>query len=412
MPDSSLAFASRLCFFACLAFWSYIFNRPLGGQRLRIAQLSRSAAHDIRYEAALYCKSYSLKFISSSVTWTLHRPRRDDPRWLTVTLHDIVYTSSTGDISTTKLEAILWFFPVFFRFTASPWANVTIDGLRIKVQKSTATPYWIQRLRENLVSAFLMGDFLRADIFRTTLRVAGLSEHQEDKPDSHTDPRSKLAPEEPDSDPSDTDEPCGCCSSNGRFSSNGYTTYAHQEEADALADADKYKTRPLRALDDDELRFSLLARGIHISNKEGRIYTFGRIDSQVRRNWVQDRGSFAMIAEECRWIRVHFPFEREAPRAWYTQLLSSVLHFPMDLVRTFNYPVSSMNLYVIRVDVTFESFRLRDAELLRQCAALIREKAMASQIDWSDVFFDALIDAFAPRPAPPIQLDKRIETRE
>lgn len=39
-------------------------------------------------------------------------------------------------------------------------------------------------------------------------------------------------------------------------------------------------------------------------------------------------------------------------------MLASLLHFPIDLVRTFNDPSSSLNLYVTRLDVTFDSFRV------------------------------------------------------
>ncbi|KAH9854476.1 hypothetical protein C2E23DRAFT_74192 [Lenzites betulinus] len=386
MSDSSLGLVSLLLF-VFHAFCSYIFNRPIGGQHLQIGRLSLSSIHDIRYAGTLYSKSYSFTYTMSSITWQLHLPRPTDPRWLTITANDIFYTSTSSDISTAKLETVLWFFPMLFRFTAGPWANVSIDGLRIRVQKSTATPYWVQQMRANLVSTFLTGEFLRADVFRTTVRFAGLTEHANDKPAAYTTARPDAAEEK-------EGEQCGCCSPNNTSKSNGYRTYAHQEEADAFAHADANTTGPLRVGDEDELRFNLLARRVHISNTEGRMYTFGRIDSQLRRNWAADRGSFAMIAEECRWVRVHFPFERVAPRAWYTQVLSSIFHFPLDLLRTAKDPSSSMNLYVTRADVTFESFRLRDAELLRKSVALAREKAITSNIDWSDVFFDALVDAF------------------
>ena len=56
--------------------------------------------------------------------------------------------------------------------------------------------------------------------------------------------------------------------------------------------------------------------------------------------------------------------------------------------------------------------KLRDAELVRQGLALIREKAITSNIDWSDVFFDALLDAFATRPAPPVRLHKNDKPHE
>ncbi|KAI0652737.1 hypothetical protein C8Q79DRAFT_939153 [Trametes meyenii] len=384
-------FQLSLC--ALFVLWSYLLDRSVCGHRLRIQQLSLLGGRGIQYQGVLHDKSYAFSYKASSITWRPHFPRSDNPHWLTVTARDVLYTSSTGDISAQMIETSLWFFPVLFRFTAGSWANVTIGGLRVRVHKSTATPYYVQRMRENLVSTFLTGEFLRADVFRTSVLFSGLSEHQEDKPAAYTNPRTTLAPDDPDSD----DEPCGCCSLPQSHRSNGYATYAHQQEADALARADEYKTGPLRVDDDDEVRFSVVARGVHINNKEGRMYTFGRADSQMRRNWAADRGSFAMVAEDCRWVRVHFPFERVAPNRPFAQLMSSLLQFPFDLFRAISSPVNSVDLYVTRVDVTFDSFRLRDAELVRQGFSLAREKAITSKVDWNDVFFDALVDVFATR---------------
>lgn len=46
-------------------------------------------------------------------------------------------------------------------------------------------------------------------------------------------------------------------------------------------------------------------------------------------------------------------------RVWTCrQLVSSILHFPIDLVRTFNNPIGSVNLYATRLDVTFDAFRV------------------------------------------------------
>ncbi|EIW63748.1 uncharacterized protein TRAVEDRAFT_110902 [Trametes versicolor FP-101664 SS1] len=346
MADSALLFVWHLLLYVLSAFLSYLLNYPINGQHLRIGRLSLAAAYDISYEGTLYDKAYSFKYTTASISWRFFFPRSDNPRWLTITARDILYTSSSGDISTTTLETVLWFFPFLFRFTAGPWANVSVDGLRIRVQKSTATPYWIQVMRETLVSTFLTGEFLRADVFRTTVRFAGLSEHPDDKPAATM-----------------TTNPAG----------------------------------PLRPQDEDEVRFGALARRVHINDTQGRICTFGSIDAQLRRNWAADRGSFAMVAEECRWVRVHFPFECVAARGWYAQMLTSLLHFPIDLVRTFNDPSSSINLYVSRLDVTFDSFRIRDAELVRQAFVLAREKTITSNIAWNDVFFDALADALSLR---------------
>ena len=41
------------------------------------------------------------------------------------------------------------------------------------------------------------------------------------------------------------------------------------------------------------------------------------------------------------------------------QLFSSFFHFPSDLIRTFKHPVNNANLYVSRLDVTFDAFRVR-----------------------------------------------------
>lgn len=331
MADSALLFVWHLLLYVLSAFLSYLLNYPINGQHLRIGRLSLAAAYDISYEGTLYDKAYSFKYTTASISWRFFFPRSDNPRWLTITARDILYTSSSGDISTTTLETVLWFFPFLFRFTAGPWANVSVDGLRIRVQKSTATPYWIQVMRETLVSTFLTGEFLRADVFRTTVRFAGLSEHPDDKPAAYTDPsiapldpRSSTETEKESGDRSDDDaaednddEPCGCCAPGSAAKSNGISTYAHQEEADAFARADENKTGPLRPQDEDEVRFGALARRVHINDKQGRICTFGSIDAQLRRNWAADRGSFAMVAEECRWVRVHFPFERVAARGWY-----------------------------------------------------------------------------------------------
>ncbi|KAI0690720.1 hypothetical protein C8T65DRAFT_699918 [Cerioporus squamosus] len=399
IPQSSLRFAYNILVASLFIFISYIVNRPIQGHKLSIGRLFFSGAHDIKYQATIASATYTFTFTTASLTWRLHLPRATDPRWCTITCDSIFYTSTTGDVSTERLETVLWFFPVFFRYTAGPWVNITLDGLRIRVRRSTETPYFIQKLRENLVGTFLTGEILRADVFRTTFRFAGLSERPELKPEGYTRPKDMLHAEEPSEDTEDGE-------SVRTSDDDGYASAGDSEEVERCDGEDeeqgkedrKYRTQPLTPYHDDEMAFNVLARTLHINNHEGRIYTFGRIDSQIRRDWTRDRGSLVLVAEECRWVHVHFPFERVAPRTGFTQLLSSFFHFPIDLVRTFNYPVSSTDLYITRVDVTFDSFRLRDAELLRQGFSLIRQKTMTSGIDFSDMFLDAVMHACRPAP--------------
>ncbi|KAI0756069.1 hypothetical protein C8Q80DRAFT_5577 [Daedaleopsis nitida] len=392
IPSSSAGVAFNIYVAVVFATLSYLFNRPIRGHRLTIGRLTTSSAHDIRYEATVGNKTYTFAFNASSLTWRFCFPRSPNPRWCTITCNSIYYTSSSCDISTTRLETVLWFFPVLFRQTSGPWSDITLDGLRIKVFRSTETPYMIQRLRQNLVGTLLTGDIMRADVFRTSVKFSGLTEHQENKPTGFTDPKRKLSADHPDGhrrgEEVSEDE-----LEDDVLVSDSDSAMIQVDEEEPAAD----ETKPLRVYQDDEIAFSILARQLMIFRGEGRVYSFGSIDSQIRRDWTNNKGSFAMVAEECRYVHVHFPFERVAARSWWLQLFSSFFHFPIDLVRTFTYPISSTNLYVTRLDVTFESFRLRDAELLKQGFALIRENSVASQIDWSDVFLDALTHAVAPR---------------
>ena len=98
----------------------------------------------------------------------------------------------------------------------------------------------------------------------------------------------------------------------------------------------------------------------------------------------------------------------------FRQVLSSLAYFPLDLAIALKSPVRATNLYVTRLDVTFDAFRvssfppfelvlethsvayaqLRDAELVRQAVVLARERTIMSKLDWNDVFFDALSQAF------------------
>ncbi|TFK81352.1 hypothetical protein K466DRAFT_341903 [Polyporus arcularius HHB13444] len=400
VPQSSLRVAYNILAASLFAFISYLFARPVHGHKFSIGRFNLSGAHDIKYEATIASKTYSFTFTAASLTWRVHRPRSTDPRWCTITCDSIFYTSTTGDISTARLEVVLWFFPVYFRQTAGPWADINIDGLRIRVCRSTETPYFVQRLRENLVGTFLTGEILRADVFRTTFRFAGLTQRPESKSQGYTKPEDMLQSEDPTEDAGDDE-------STGTSGDDGYASAGDDEGSEP--EEEEFHTKPLTRYDDDEMAFNALARTLHINNRGGRIYTFGRIDSQIRRDWMRDRGSLVLIAEECRWVRVPFPFERVAPRTGIMQLLSSFLHSPIDLVRTFNLPVSNTNLYITRVDVTFDTFRLRDAELLKQGFSLIHEKTITSGIDWSDAFLDAIM--YASRPARGSD-DKHEETGE
>ncbi|TBU42550.1 hypothetical protein BD309DRAFT_174335 [Dichomitus squalens] len=387
---------------------SYLLGRPFFGHRLSIGRLTLWTAREVHFEAALFSKTYRCSFRIPLIAWSFHIPHSVEPRWCTITLHDIFYNSPTGDISIGRFELVLWFFPVFFRQSTQPWGNVVIDDFRVLVFKSIQTPYYIHRLREKLVSALLTGDVMRCDMARTTCRFSGVSDVPEAEPwwskeqGSCAEERWLHRPRDEARHALGEAEDCAEDEELEESMHDREDHAGHEEEdgvceenepgkkANELVSDGRYTTVPMRTSDKDEMCFSWLSRQLHIYNCDSRVYAFGSIDAQVRRSWSEDRGSFVMNAEELRWVHVPYPFEMVSPRGGLTQLFSSLFHFPLDLMRIIHSPSTSVNLLITRLDVRFDAFRIRDAEMLRQGLLLLREKAKANNIHWNDLFVDAL----------------------
>ncbi|KAJ3548050.1 hypothetical protein NM688_g5339 [Phlebia brevispora] len=274
---------------------------------------------------------------------------------MSFTAEGLLYTSETCHASAAKISVIFWFFPLLSRQTAGPWTNVEIEDCRLRIMRSNATPYWIKRLRQNLVGAVVAGEIFRVDDFKTSVRFQSMSDNTVGTKESCEDDN------EHDGEHSTESVAYGCPGS-------------------------------MPGDDTDELRLSASARGLQLHNLEGRIYSFGSVDAVLRRNWIVDRGTFAMVAEESRWIRVPWTYQTACTYPWWMQLASSVAHFPYDLVHVLNYPMTTVNLYIARIDITFDEFKIRDAELAMQAISLIRERMALKDIDWQDVFVDFLAD--------------------
>lgn len=54
-------------------------------------------------------------------------------------------------------------------------------------------------------------------------------------------------------------------------------------------------------------------------------------------------------------------------------MIISILHFPVDVFALLYDPTTAIDLYVSRADVTFDYFRIHDAELLKQGGSRLRE---------------------------------------
>lgn len=251
-------------------------------QRISIgrAELSRLTLHDIDYTASLLDEPKVLNCFIRSVQVRFHLPTPSLPRWFTLVSEGITYFSGTGSVSIETFSFTLWIFPVLFRHTAGPWVDVKIDGLKIQIPDGRTTPYFIQRLRTNLVNTLLRGETTRLDDFGTKLSFSGLTENTAG-PEANDDNHPHLTTVTNDCKRSQTTTP-------------GLRAPSHSQSK-------------------DELRISSYLHGFHIHNTEGRIYTFGEVEAQLRRNWVENRGSFVLVAEESRWVRVHWPYQRLKP---------------------------------------------------------------------------------------------------
>lgn len=299
-PKNALQVLSVVVF----AILSFFLRRRLAGHCLSIDRISpfSLALHNVQYKGKLYSGTYHFKLICSKAHIRLHWPTPILPHWLTFTADTIFYQSDTADISVENLFVTFWVFPQLFKQTAGPWTNVELDGLRIRVRQSQHTPYFIKRLRENLVGAIIGGVIFRLDDFGTTLQFCGLTERYSDQEGEGEacraipDHQGKF---------SDADGNADDCigTLDGEFN---------------MKPCHRVKT-PLSCMnpDQDEVRVSAFARGVHLCNNEGRIYTFGAVDAQLRRNWTAQRGTFVMIAKESRWIRVHWNYQRERVIPWW-----------------------------------------------------------------------------------------------
>lgn len=247
----------------------------IAGQSLSIGRIALSTLtlYDVNYAGTLPKGSFHFKFSACSIRFQFHIPTPSLPRWLTLVMEGVAYTSETGDISVDRVITTLWVFPVLFKQTAGPWANTQVDGVRVHIPNGKSTPSLVKTLRENLVSTLTCGDIFQLDDFGTKVSFVGLAE----SPDITTNDCKHL-------DTAEDDEQCQ--QTPPRTNSSSHST------------------------SNDELRISSFVRGLHLYNNEGRIYTFGEVEAQFRRNWIDDRGSFVLVAKECRWVKVHEPHQR------------------------------------------------------------------------------------------------------
>lgn len=193
-------------------------------------------------EVSYFYQSY-LSISFSRVEFALHLPSHVKPRWATLTAHNCHYKDPECEASLRELDVTFWFFPLLFRFSAGPLLAVELDDFRVRIFNSKSTPTWIERLRRSILATILQGETIRLDV----LKIKVVFSHSSPNPNPGND--------------------------------------------------------SIRLADEHETRVSLSSEHWHIRGLSGRLYTFGKLEVQLRRCWVGDRGSFVLIAEECQWVK-------------------------------------------------------------------------------------------------------------
>lgn len=219
--------------------------------------------HKIRIQRvglrSLYIGGISYTRISSGTTTTCagvtlhpHFPSPSSPYWAISVARGFEYKDTNCHVSIAEVKTKLWVFPLLFRFTGGSWVTSELEGFRIRVFASTHTPRYIQKMRENVISAVLKGEVLRLDEFTTEIKLGGISKF-----------------------------------------------FVIDEEAEDPNTS---------AGDEDEVRITATGSQYHILTKEeNRYYTFGHAVAQLRRNWSQGTGTLVMVVKGSRWTRVHPP---------------------------------------------------------------------------------------------------------
>ncbi|KAI0042217.1 hypothetical protein FA95DRAFT_1564557 [Auriscalpium vulgare] len=325
----------------CLAL-SLLLRTTILSHHLTIARVSvhlrppSIALHNVQAvfpERSIY-PSTTIKFVELRVT--PHTPSRAAPKVLTVRLTSALHVSRLSTVSTTQLTAVILIFPVLARLSAGPPVQVTLDGFRLRVFSSTATPYLVQRLREALVSTVLFGEVLRFDDLAADVRF-GLDYAALDGPGA-----DKLGAPAQDED--------------------GAETEPEEEQQPGAGEAPE----------EDDLLVVASTANLQMHDRKGRIYAFTHVCACMRRSWggfVCARGAYEMEAEGCRWQRFPPVVLGEAglkELSMWRCIARLPLTLPVDVYTLVTDPMRFIDLVVPRAQIQFDDFRMRDAELVRQ----------------------------------------------
>ncbi|EEB94253.1 hypothetical protein MPER_06960, partial [Moniliophthora perniciosa FA553] len=215
-------------------------------------------------------RNATLSLSLSSFHITFHVPRRDNPRWATVSLHQCSLKDKKHYVTIDRIDVALWLFP---SLSGYPPARRTIvfaelHDFRIQVYSSKDTPKWIEQLRRSLLYTVLNEDIRRLDNADLKLEM-------------HT-------------------------ARSASFKSDDDSDLDVDDEAPRSDEHVRISTEPSSSGElNDEAKVTFFADHWHSYNHiNSRLYEFGRLDAQLRRSWVDEEGTFVLVSQQCRWTRV------------------------------------------------------------------------------------------------------------
>lgn len=74
--------------------------------------------------------------------------------------------------------------------------------------------------------------------------------------------------------------------------------------------------------------------------------------------------------------------------------MCSIMMLPSDFIRICSDPSLLFDLHITRLDATFDRFRIRDAELLRQSCGMMQTALVNRGSSFRNIFADFLLHSF------------------
>jgi hypothetical protein len=225
----------------------------ISGHSFGVGRITFFALEDFRYT---FRDKISLSI--QKIVLSFYIPSKSSARWLSISASGIEFKDSHHHLSLAQKHTDFLFFPLVYKHSAGPLLNVDLDDFRVIIYTSEFTPAWIEKMRNNLTCAVVIGETIQLDDMKTEMNLdTNIADRGQE-----TDGKEK---------------------SESRVSIHAENWFIVQELIE-------------------------------------RMYSFGKLDMQLRRNWAPRPGGggvLAIIASSCRWIKLLPPGDSPDRGCWW-----------------------------------------------------------------------------------------------